>query len=121
MTSTELNTAPEVVRKYLLGLLGRDETVIKLDGRPVARMTPLPDWDDVDEGGWTPEKNRRRCILVDLEIDGRITPDEERELRALEREFDLYLDEVAPLPLDELRKRRDELAASVPSNRAAGS
>lgn len=58
---------------------------------------------------WTPEKNTRRCELIDREIDGIITPSEAAELAELQNQMRRHVNRVAPLPLEELRKLRDEL------------
>jgi len=58
---------------------------------------------------WTDDKNKRRCDLIDKEIDGTITDEEKVELEQLQEKMSAYRQQVAPLPLDELRKLRDEL------------
>jgi hypothetical protein len=52
---------------------------------------------------WSEEKNRRRCELIDKEIEGTITAEDSIELEALQREMLAYRRRVAPLPLDDLR------------------
>ena len=58
---------------------------------------------------WTEEKNARRCLLVDREIDGKLTTAERRELKALQAELSRYRQAVAPLPIKELRGIFDQL------------
>lgn len=54
--------------------------------------------------GWTEEKNARRFKLIDKEMAGTLRPAEAAELANLQREVDAYLDRVAPLPLEAVRK-----------------
>ncbi len=61
------------------------------------------------ETAWTDEKNHRRCNLVDKEIDGTISPDQQIELENLQNEMLTFRRQVAPLPLDDLRKLHEEL------------
>jgi hypothetical protein len=58
---------------------------------------------------WTEKKNQRRCDLVDKEIDGTISVAEKVELDQLQAEMLAYRRQVAPLPLEELRKLHQEL------------
>ena len=41
-----------------------------------------------DAGPWTEAKNRRRCDLIDKEIDGRLAPEAALELESLQRQLD---------------------------------
>ena len=110
MTHTNLDRAPEAARQYVLSLLVPEGTILEMDGRAVARVVPVPQHlNGTSDNQWTPEKNHRRCTLVDLEIDCQITPEEQSELRDLERQLDRHLDKVAPVPLDALRKLHGEL------------
>jgi len=118
MVNTNLENAPEAVRKYLLSLANSGSTVLKVDGRPFARLTLISkERNGTPTGTWTAEKNERRCELVDLEIDNQITPDEQNELRELERQLDRHLDLVAPLPLESLRKLHAELLEEASKTR----
>jgi hypothetical protein len=58
---------------------------------------------------WTEEKNARRFALIDKEIAGQLTPAEVAELSLLEREMDLFLQRVAPLPLEAVRAIHEQL------------
>jgi hypothetical protein len=58
---------------------------------------------------WSEEKNRRRCELVDKEIDGTITSDEQSELDELQAQMLGYRRKVAPLPLEDVRRLHQEL------------
>ena len=66
---------------------------------------------------WTEAKNDRRCALIDKEIAGTLTPEEERELKTLQGEMLAYRREVAPLPLDDLRELHKQLLGKVRSQR----
>jgi len=62
---------------------------------------------------WTKEKNRRRCELVDKEIDGTLSQQDRNELDTLQAEMLAYRRKLAPLPLDELRELHQELLRDV--------
>lgn len=79
----------------------------------------LEDSPSTVETEWTDEKNRRRCELVDREIDGKLSSREQIELEALQSEMLAYRRKVAPLPLNDLRKMHQELLCSI-SDRAEG-
>lgn len=50
---------------------------------------------------WTESKNKRRCYLIDKDVDGRLSCDEGRELAELQAEMLEWRREVAPLPIDD--------------------
>jgi hypothetical protein len=58
---------------------------------------------------WSEEKNARRFALIDREIAGQLTPAEVAELSLLQHEMDLFLQRVAPLPLDAVRAFHEQL------------
>lgn len=58
---------------------------------------------------WTDQKNRRRCELIDKEIDETLSETEAKELEVLQSEMLAYRQKVAPLPLDKVRAIRQEL------------
>ena len=58
---------------------------------------------------WTPAKSARRSELIDREIDEVITPDEARELDALQEEAARYGRRVAPRPLEALEALHQQL------------
>jgi hypothetical protein len=62
---------------------------------------------------WNERKNTRRCELIDKEIAGTIQLEEAIELNRLQQELSAYLQRVAPLPLDDLRKLHAELVAKA--------
>lgn len=49
---------------------------------------------------WNDKKNQRRCELVDKSIDSTITEEENKELDVLQKEVEIYLKIVAPLPIE---------------------
>jgi hypothetical protein len=55
-------------------------------------------------GEWSDEKNARRCELIDREIAGATTDDEQRELERLQLEVDEHVARSVPRPLAELEK-----------------
>ena len=102
MKHINLDTLPEPVRQFIRGLgTAADGAVIEENGRPVVRLTPVrnpPDGPDPD-GDWTEAKNRRRCDLIDREIDGTLTAAERAELEDLQGQMLRHRHRVAPLPL----------------------
>ena len=58
---------------------------------------------------WTDEKNRRRAELVDREIAGTLTDEEQAELDVLQQQMRAYREKVAPLPLEDTRRLHAEL------------
>ena len=62
---------------------------------------------------WTPELDRRRCDLIDRDIDGTITPDQRAELAGLQAAMHRWLDAVAPLPLAAARELHRQLIERV--------
>jgi len=63
---------------------------------------------------WTDDKNERRCDLIDKEVNGNITDEEKVELEQLQEEMSAYRQQVAPLPINKLRKIYGELIAKKP-------
>ncbi len=61
------------------------------------------------EPGWTDAKNERRCHLIDKDIAGTLSAMERAEVEGLQREMLAYRRQVAPLPLDELRRDHQDL------------
>jgi len=121
MTHINLDTQPEVVRQFVLTLSASgDGAVLELSGRPVACVVPPPKLTttSVPAGEWTEESKRRTGALVDRKYDGGINAAEEAELVMLQNEMHCYIDQVAPLPLDAVRRLHQELlqkAAHAPN------
>jgi hypothetical protein len=119
-----LDTLPEPVRQFIRGLSANPEgSVIEDNGRPVVRVSPIPKppGTSTADGAWTQAKNRRRCELIDRELDGALSTPERAELDSLQRELDRYVDQVAPLPLEPLRKLHQKLVRKAARARAAAS
>ena len=117
MTHVNLDTQPEVVRQFVLGLsVSPDGVVLESSGRPVACVLPPPKSTNGTielEGPWTEEKNRRRCELIDRKYDHGLSPSEEGELALLQDAMYRFIDKLAPLPLDEARSLHQELLQSA--------
>jgi hypothetical protein len=112
MTHVNLDTQPEVVRQFVLTLSASAEgVVLEAAGRPVACVVPPPKVaaDGAAAGPWTEERNQRRVALLDRKYDGGLSAAEEAELAMLQDALDRYIDQVAPLPLDELRRLQQQL------------
>src|SRR5262249_34973702 len=109
----DLNAQNEEVRRFFLSVVGeREGSVVELNGRAVARVTPVRngiDGGQVHTGPWTEAKATRRCELVDREIDGTLTPEEALELEVLQQQMLRERQRLAPVPLDELRRLHQEL------------
>lgn len=58
---------------------------------------------------WTEDQSRRRAELVDRQIAGTLTVDEEAELQLLQQQMRAYRDKVAPLPLEDTRQLHAQL------------
>jgi hypothetical protein len=122
MNHINWDALPEPVRQFLRGLVAAPEgSVIEQNGEPVVRVLPVPKPangppPDVE---WTESKNRRRCDLIDREIDGTLTPDERIELEDLQQQLRRYVDKVAPLSLEPLRKLHQELLDKAAKNQPA--
>lgn len=66
---------------------------------------------------WSEAKNARRFLLIDKEIAGTISADEQRELQGLQQAIDEYFRRVAPLPLAEARALHEQLRGSLENPR----
>ena len=102
MKHINLDTLPEPVRQLIRGLGAPPEgSVFEENGRPVFRLTPVhPPSNGTDsDGEWTEAKDRRRCDLIDREIDGTLTAAERAELEDLQGQMLRHRHRVAPLPL----------------------
>ena len=120
MSQVDLEAHGEAVQQFFRSLPADPEgTLVRVNGRPVARLVPIVDanGDARNDLSWTKEKNRRRCFLIDREIDGSITPEEARELAVLQRQMLEHRDRVAPLPLEATRRLYEELLAKAEAAR----
>ena len=73
-------------------------------------------------GEWTPADNHRRCDLIDKKFQTGLTLTEEAELATLTAGLRKFMDRVAPVPLDEVRRLHQRLlekAAAASSDTGA--
>ena len=124
MNHVNWDSLAEPIRQFLRTLVvGAEGSVIEQNGEPFVRVLPFPRSNgSVSDNEWTSAKNQRRCDLIDREIDGQLTPDERVELEELQQELRRYVNKVAPLPLEPLRKLHQELlekAAKAQTNQSA--
>ena len=110
MKHINVDTLPEPVRQFIRGVAaGREGSVIEDGGKPLARVFPVPPPSDSTDPEWVPAKNHRRAELIDRKIDGIITSEERAELANLQEQLRRFVDRVAPLPLEPMRKLHQEL------------
>jgi hypothetical protein len=121
MKHIELNAQGEAVKQFFLTLpADADGSVIELDGQAVARLFAVGkdgNGAEFHPGPWTEAKNKRRCELIDKDIDDHLTPGEAIELEVLQRQMDRHLRKVAPLPLEDARRLHQELLAKAETAR----
>ena len=67
---------------------------------------------------WNDQKNGRRCDLIEKEVAGSITQDEQAELERLQDEFYRFRDQVAPLPVEMLELVKEALERRAAEARA---
>ena len=112
MNQVNWDAMTEPVQQFIRGLVIAPEgSVIVRNGEPMVRVMPVPKATngrpaDVE---WSAAANERRCVLIDREIDGTLTLDERIELEDLQQQLRRYVNRVAPLPLESLRKLHREL------------
>ena len=113
MNHVNLDTQPDVVRQFVLGLSAcPDGAILESAGRQVACVVPAAaskTRTNHSNGEWTEEKNRRRVELLDWKYDRGLSPAEQAELALLQDSMHRYIDRVAPLPLDAARLLHQEL------------
>jgi hypothetical protein len=112
MKHVRLDGQEESIKRFVLALtVDPAGAVLELNGQAVACVVPPPrptmPGSKADE--WTEEKNERRCLLIDRDIDGAISPAEAIELRQLQDEMLRYQNRVAPWPIVVARKLHREL------------
>jgi hypothetical protein len=67
--------------------------------RRTQKIAALKKFSSHSTSSWTEEKDDRRCELIDREISGEITQQEQNELNELQEQMLAYRRSVAPLPL----------------------
>ncbi len=114
MNHIALDKEDEAIKRFVLSLpVGANGAVLELDGRAVACVVPVMEEPLKEHSAWSESKNARRCALIDKEIDGTLSAGEAVELHLLQREMLAHRRKVAPLPLAEGRKLRQELLAKA--------
>jgi len=109
MTHVSIDNQDESVKRFALALSGaRGGSIVELGGKQVLRVFPA-DQNGTDGVQWSDARNDRRCELIDKEIDGKITTEEQRELEELQKQMLRYRHRVAPLPLAHARQLLEQL------------
>jgi hypothetical protein len=105
-TQSELEVVdPSTNRHYVI--VSKDRWLERISGNQATADDHGRDSDSTDL--WTDVKNRRRAQLVDRQIAGTLTGDEEAELQLLQQYMRAYRDRVAPLPLEDTRQLHAQL------------
>ena len=104
----------EPVKRFLGELaISTDASVIEVNGRRIYLVVrPASDESCLAEP-WTDEKQKRRYLLIDRQIEATLTPMEVVELAELEEQFDRHLNRVAPLPINYAREVFAQLQAKI--------
>jgi len=113
MKHVSLNGEDESVKRFVLELAVEPEgSLLELDGQPIARVLPASaarNGESMVADDWTDARNLRRCALIDKEVDGTLTPDEQKELEDLQEQMLRHRHRVAPLPLAYARQLLEQL------------
>jgi hypothetical protein len=121
MKHIELNHQGDAVKRFFLRLRGDAEaSQVELNGDAVARVLPVPSRTRAHKGSavpWTNARNKRRCDLIDKEIEGTLTPEENAELEQLQEAMLAHRRKFAPLPLEDSRRLHQELLAKAEAAR----
>ena len=64
------------------------------------QSTPMVTMAQRVSNSWTPEKDKRRCSLIDKSLQAGLTDSEQHELAELQGQAEAHFDEVAPPPID---------------------
>jgi hypothetical protein len=87
----------------------RSQTFVLLSNADYDRVRNLLDDANGGSDDWTEEADARRCDLIDKDIAGTITPDEQAELAQLEHQAAKYFDATAAPPMERARQLHREL------------
>lgn len=116
MKHIDLRSHEEAIKQFFLALpADADGSMVELDGKPIARITPInAATDQCGEGtDWNDQKNARRCELVDRDIAGTLLADEAAELAVLQQQLLAERRRRAPVALSDLRRLHQELLAKA--------
>ena len=100
MNQVNWDAMTEPVQQFIRGLVIAPEgSVIVRNGEPMVRVMPVPKATNgrPTEVEWSAAANERRCVLIDREIDGTLTPDERIELEDLQEQMLRYRSATAKL------------------------
>jgi len=111
MTLVNIDRQPEAVKQFFKSLpLTPEGSVVEMNGKSVARVLPADAIANNSETiEWTAELNERRCNLIDRKYTTGLTAEEESELATLTAAMRRFVDRMAPVPLDDVRKLHREL------------
>lgn len=107
----EVVLSPEVDQRLAAQASASGEDVVHLIQLAVVRFMD-EEVGSPPRGTWLPEKQARRCELIDRDIAGTLTVHERRELLDLDRQANDHFDEVAPPPLDGATRLHQKLLQS---------
>jgi len=110
MNAIDVDSRDESVLRFVLSLPSDPSGIwLRVNGKTLFRVIPVLSSDSTGEHAWTDEQNARRCLLIDKEVRGTITPIEALELEDLQDQLRRYRRQVTPLPLAETRRMLEEL------------
>ena len=103
------------VKRFFLSLPDDSQgSVVELNTRALACVSPPPKATNGTTEEWSDAKNNRRCDLIDREFDGpSLTPAGVVELAGLQEEMLRHRQRVAPIPIEDARRLHQELLARV--------
>lgn len=124
MKHVNLDSQCDTVKRFISNLAADSSaSVLEIDGRPMVCVVPMGKetngYNASDE--WNETKNARRCILIDKEISGMLTPDEVMELEGLQQEMLRHRRRVAALPLEDARSLHQQLLLHAQKESRSGS
>jgi hypothetical protein len=105
MNEIDVDTCDEAVLRFVLSLpTDPNGTWLRVNGKKLFKVIPVSPSGSSPAREWTDEQNARRCLLIDRDVRGTITPDEAIELEELQHQLRRYRRQAAPLPLTETRR-----------------
>ena len=110
MNEIDVERHDESVLQFVMTLpQDPDGTGLRVNGKTLFRVFPVQASDSRIDSVWSEERNARRCLLIENEVQGSITPNEAIELEDLQDALRRHRRLVAPLPLAETRRMLEEL------------